>query len=94
MSDSNIPFTVGELWVLDGAGNAPVLLGEWTVSNVTQFKEALTEAPVWSPDGEFLAFSSMVEGGMDIWLYEMRGKQLHRVTHGAYARHPTWLPGE
>jgi len=59
MPDSNIPFTVGELWVLDGAGNAPVLLGEWTVPNVTQFKEALTEAPVWSPDGEFLAFSSV-----------------------------------
>ncbi|MEA3397002.1 MAG: hypothetical protein U9R05_06025, partial [Chloroflexota bacterium] len=143
MSDSNIPFTVGELWVMDGKGNDPILLGEadaghgyapaWspdsrqiafvgrenarnrtadqraerlvsnvyvvdvdkrTVSNVTQFDGALTESPVWSPDGEFLAFSSTAEGGMDVWLYEARGKNLHRVTRGVHARHPTWLPGK
>ncbi len=141
MSDSNIPFTIGELWVMDGEGNDPVMLGEadaghgyapaWspdsqqiacvvrenkhdraadqraarlvsnvylvdvgqrTVSNVTQFEGALTESPVWSPDGEFLAFSVTAEDGMDVWAYEVRGKRLHQVTHGAHARHPTWLP--
>ena len=133
---------MGELWVMDGEGNDPILLGEadaghgyapaWspdgeqiacvarenkhdraadqqaarlvsniyvadvgqrTVSNVTRFEGALTESPVWSPNGEFLAFGSTAEGGMDVWAYEARGKRLHRVTRGANARHPTWLPG-
>ena len=140
MPDSNIPFTVGELWVMDGAGNNQLLLGEadaghgyapaWSpdgeqiafvarenkhdraadqqaarlVSNVyvvnvqdrtgfavTQFEGALTEMPVWSPDGEFLAFSATAEGGMDVWAYEVQGKRLHRVTRGAHAQCPAWL---
>jgi dipeptidyl aminopeptidase/acylaminoacyl peptidase len=140
MPDSNIPFTVGELWVMDGEGNNPALLGEadaghgyepaWSpdgeqiafvvrenehdraadqqaarlvsnvyvvnmndreVSAVTQFESALTETPVWSPDGEFLAFSATAGDGADVWAFEMKGKKLHRVTHGANAQCPTWL---
>ncbi len=47
-----------------------------------------------SPDGEFLAFSVTAEDGADVWAYEVRGEQLHRVTRGANARHPTWLSGK
>jgi len=57
-------------------------------------ENALTESPVWSPDGEFLAFSVTAEDGADVWAYEVQGKRLHQVTHGANAQCPAWLPGE
>ncbi len=143
MPDSNVPFTVGELWVMDGEGNSPVLLGEadaghgyepawspdgeqiafvvrenrddraadWraerlasnvyvadvgerTLAPVTQFDGALTESPVWSPDGAYLAFSSTAGGGPDMWVFDVRGKNLRQATRGANGRHPTWLAGE
>jgi len=49
---------------------------------------------IWSPDGEFLAFSVTAEDGADVWAYEVQGKRLHQVTHGANAQCPAWLPGE
>ncbi|MCI0551862.1 MAG: hypothetical protein L0287_12980 [Anaerolineae bacterium] len=147
MPDSNIPFTIGELWIMDEDGQKPVLLGSadaghgyrpvWSpdgqqvafvvreqngeendsidheanyvaeklVSNiylanvndksifsVTKFDGALTETPFWSPDGEYLAFSTTAGGsGMDIWVLDKRNDKLSQVTHGLNARQPTWL---
>ncbi|MBV6399944.1 MAG: Protein TolB [Anaerolineales bacterium] len=146
MPDSNIPFTIGELWVMGGDGENPALLGyadaghgyrpAWSpdgqsiafvareensdetdssyeadyvadklVSNiyvvdirdrnilkVTQFEGALTETPVWSPDGEYLAFSTTAGGnGMDVWVLDVLNSKLNQVTHGANTRYPTWL---
>jgi len=64
------------------------------VTAATRFKGALTEAPVWSPDGKALTFSSTAGGTMDVWIYEREGRKLQQVTQGANARHPTWLPGK
>jgi dipeptidyl aminopeptidase/acylaminoacyl peptidase len=64
------------------------------VTAATRFKGALTEAPVWSPDGKALTFSSTAGGTMDVWIYEPEAQQLQQVTHGANAHHPTWLPGK
>ena len=147
MPDSNIPFTIGELWVMGGDGQNPVLLGsadaghgyrpEWSpdgqqvafvvrelvngdtdvegevasyvadqlVSNiylanvrdrkilkVTQFDGALTETPIWSPDGEYLVFNTTAGGsGMDVWVLDIASDTLNQVTHGANARYSTWL---
>jgi len=147
MPDSNIPFTVGELWVMGGNGEAPALLSNvdaghgyrpaWSpngqhiayvvrelanddtdvegetasydadqlvsniylvnlrdrkVTKITQFAGSLTENPVWSPNGEYVAFSTTAGGnGMDIWVFETRSNKLNQITHGASARHPTWL---
>ncbi len=147
MPDSNIPFTIGELWVMGGDGENPALLGyadaghghrpAWSpdsqqiafvvreqngeeidstgydadyiadklISNIyiadlrdrkilkmTRFEGALTETPVWSPDGEYLAFNTTAGGsGMDIWVLDILNNKLNQVTHGANARHPAWL---
>lgn len=74
-------------------------LDDGTVTAVTHFDGALTEAPVWSPDGRFLAFSTNAggEGGdtdhrMDVWVYDVRSGQVMQITHAANARYPAWLP--
>ncbi|MCP5100200.1 MAG: hypothetical protein GY943_32005, partial [Chloroflexi bacterium] len=48
MPDSNIPFTVGELWLADENGSADTLLGEADAGH--------GYAPMWSPDGRSLLF--------------------------------------
>lgn len=143
MPDSNIPFTVGELWVMNadgthatwlaaadaGHGYAPTWSpagtqlafvvrenaadvranqqAERLLSNVyladintqavvavTQFPAAWVEAPVWSPDGQTLAFSVQQNGARDIWAYDLPTLALRAVTEGANARYPTWLYGK
>ena len=147
MQDSNIPFTIGELWIMDGNGDNRMLLGNadaghgyrpaWSpngqqiafvvreqagdeadtasevasyaadqlesniymanienrkVTQLTQFDGSLTESPVWSPNGEYIAFSSNAGGnGPDVWVIEMVNGKLQQVTSGAFARNPTWL---
>jgi Tol biopolymer transport system component len=147
MPDTNIPFTVGELWVMGADGEKPVMLGDvdaghgyrpvWSprgnqiafvvrefsstdadvesdpasyaadklASNIfvadvqarsilrlTEFSTSRTESPVWSSDGEYIAFSSTAGGdGLDIWVFNTASGRLQQVTHGAGARHPTWL---
>ncbi|MDL1944807.1 hypothetical protein FBQ99_20975 [Chloroflexi bacterium CFX2] len=147
MPDSNIPFTIGELWVMGVDGQNPVLLGSadaghgyrpaWSpdgqqiafvvrevadsgvdtdsetasyvadqlvsniylanindrkVSRLTQFEGSLTENPVWSLNGEYIAFSTTAGGnGLNVWVFETRNGKLYQVTFGEFARHPTWL---
>jgi Tol biopolymer transport system component len=140
MPDSDVPFTVGELWVMGGDGQNPTFIGNadaghgyepaWSpdsqeiafvvreelgqeanydadklvsniyianlsnqdLSSVTQFDGALTETPVWSPDGEFLAFATTAGGsGIDVWVLNKHNRQLSQVTDGLNSRYPTWL---
>ncbi len=60
---------------------------------VTRFEGALTEAPAWSPDGAWLAFSTNAGGVPDIWVAEVATGVVYQVTHNAYARCPIWLAG-
>jgi len=70
---------------------ADVALGG--VRALTAFEGALTETPAWSPDGAWLAFSTDIGDGPDIWLAEAATGAVYQVTQNAYARFPIWVAG-
>lgn len=70
---------------------ADVASGE--VRAMTRFEGALTEAPAWSPDGVWLAFSTNAGGFADVWLVEVASGEVQQVTRNANARHPVWVAG-
>ena len=49
--------------------------------------------PTWSPDGSFVAFSAVVGGFSDLYVYDLDGDVLRRLTNDAFADlHPAWSP--
>jgi Tol biopolymer transport system component len=49
--------------------------------------------PAWSPDGQSIAFTGLSQGLSDLYVYDLRGSRLQRVTNDAYAEvHPSWSP--
>ena len=51
-------------------------------------------SPTWSPDGRSIAFSAMVEGVTDLFVYDLDAKRLRRLTHDTFAdMQAAWEPG-
>jgi Tol biopolymer transport system component len=49
--------------------------------------------PTWSPDGRYVAFSALVGGLSDLYIYDLQDNKLNRVTDDAYADlQPAWSP--
>ena len=49
--------------------------------------------PTWSPDGKRIAFSAQVGGVTDLFIYDLDGGQLERLTDDPYADlEPAWSP--
>jgi hypothetical protein len=49
--------------------------------------------PTWSPDGRYVAFSAIVRGVSDLFVYDLEEEQLRRLTNDAYADlQPAWSP--
>ncbi len=45
--------------------------------------------PVWSPDGNFIAFSSTKYGNLDVFIMPSEGGEAKRVTNNSYSETPT-----
>lgn len=49
--------------------------------------------PTWSPDGRSIAFSGLVGGFNDLFIYDLAADELRRITSDAYAElDPAWSP--
>jgi Tol biopolymer transport system component len=49
--------------------------------------------PAWSPDGQQIAFSGLVGGFNDLFVFDLRSNELRRLTDDAYAElDPAWSP--
>jgi Tol biopolymer transport system component len=49
--------------------------------------------PAWSPDGNLIAFSGLVGGYNDLFVYDLSANALRRLTNDAYAElGPAWSP--
>jgi surface antigen Omp85-like protein/WD40 repeat protein len=49
--------------------------------------------PAWSPDGNLIAFSGLVGGFNDLFIYDLSANSLRRLTNDAFAElDPAWSP--
>jgi Tol biopolymer transport system component len=49
--------------------------------------------PTWSPDGQSIAFSAIVGGVTDLYVYDLHSKKSRRLTNDAFADlQPAWSP--
>ncbi len=54
---------------------------------------ALDRYPVWSPDGNRIAFNSHRDGNFEIYVVDADGSDIERLTnHGAADMRPVWSP--
>ncbi len=65
---------LGDLWTVPSAGG--------TASRLT-IHEGLDAMPRWSPDGKFIAFSSLRSGNVDIFLIPAAGGAARQVTYNS-----------
>ncbi len=61
-----------DLWVVDASGGV--------ARRLTVSKTAVAR-PAFSPDGRWIAFTGMDEGGVEIYLVSAEGGEPHRLTH-------------
>lgn len=49
--------------------------------------------PSWSPDGDYIAFSALVGGQSDLFVYDLKKDSLQRLTNDLYSDlQPAWSP--
>src|SRR5579883_451944 len=72
----------GSIWTLPASGGVARRITDL-------FNDA--RQPVWSPDGEWIAFSGYRDGGYDLWAIAPDGSHQHKLTTGPFDdREPAW----
>ena len=91
--------STGERFVFPGISKGQPILTIINASNGKQLREVrlkeLDEVlnPAWSPDGNQIAFSGLVGGLNDLFVYDLSTNALRRLTNDAYAElDPAWSP--
>ena len=68
-------------------------LADETITKLTGEDLREEQDPDWSPDGRRLAFSATQGGNHDLYVINVDGTDLTRITsHGAKDKHPDWSP--
>jgi WD40 repeat protein len=85
--DCGPPLGFGDVWTLPAENGAP--------RNLTHSDDAADRMPVWSPDGESIAFISDRSGEYEVWLAPSDGDGAPRQLtngHKAYFANLQWSP--
>jgi len=80
-----------DIWLMDSEGNSVRLTAD---ENCDALTCPIDMEPSWSPDGKWIAFSSIRNGkDFDIWIMDADGKNLRRLTNDSVPdRMPSWSP--
>ncbi len=74
-----------DIYVMDADGE--------NLRNLTQNPDAHDWEPVWSPDGQYIAFTSDRDGNDNIYVIDADGHDLRNLTQNtAYDSSPVWSP--
>jgi Tol biopolymer transport system component len=89
----------GTRFVFPGISKGEPVLTIVNVNNGDKEREVRLEEldeilnPAWSPDGSRIAFSGLVGGFNDLFVYDLQASQLRRLTEDAFAElDPAWSP--
>ena len=77
----------------DGANLYSMELSGGDIRKLTDFENSDFGVIEWSPDGQYLAFTSTHEGALDLYVIGSGGTGLHRITSGpGRVFYPKWSP--
>ncbi len=66
----------------------PQKLEEFEIPGVASFSN-----PIWSPDGNTIVVSGLVEGQPDLYAYDLKSKKVRQLTNDLFAElKPSWSP--
>jgi Tol biopolymer transport system component len=81
--------TLTWLWIVQRQGSVP----EYELSQIT--RNGWASEPAVSPDGNLIAYALTESGNRNIWLTDLLGKKIQRLTDGSSENSsPAWFPDQ